>query len=226
MFATGNTIDQNPIRDAINNWSDDSIAKFQSAQRIDGKDVLLVCGVLRPKMKLDQLIAAMAEDQLCKKDVVLAVIGDGPQRGEYERKAKDFGVSERIIWVGATRDQGAMAPWFLSAKMFVYPGAIGLGILHAFSYGLPVVTHGNAGHQMPEFEVMDAGKTGLTFEEDDIKDLCEKIAFLLEHEDERQRMGRQAKDLAYSECTMSKMIENFSRTIEWTARQGCRRNGE
>ena len=40
--------------------------------------------------------------------------------------------------LGSIYDEIELAPWFLTADAFVYPENIGLSILHAFGYGLPV----------------------------------------------------------------------------------------
>lgn len=206
MFATGNTINQTSIKNAI--------ASFDGVDRFKGKQGLLCCAVLRPKVKLDQLVRAMMDSRLT--DTVLAVIGDGSEKANYAALAKACGVDDRVVWLGATRDQAVMAPWFLSAKVFVYPGAIGLSILHALSYGLPVIVHGNASHQMPEFEVMIDGKTGLCFEEDNVADLADKIYQLLVDEERRDMMSQYAKEVAYKKYSMSQMVEHYVEAIEAT----------
>ena len=204
VFATGNTIDQKPIRDAMANCS--------APDPFHGKVGLLCCSVLREKVRLDLAIKAMADRKL--ENVVLAVIGDGPLKAKYEEIAKEYGVEERIIWVGETRDQHVMAPWFLNAKAFVYPGSVGLSILHAMSYGLPVVVHDNAEHQMPEYEVMENGRIGYCFREGDVNDLVEKVSLIISDERKRQFMSEECKRLAYNSYSMEAMVGNFSKAIE------------
>ena len=207
MFATGNTIDQVPIQSAM--------AKFDGVDRFNGSAGLLCCSVLREKVRLDLIIKAMADRRL--EDVRLAVIGDGPMKEQYLRVAAECGVEDRIIWLGATRDQEVMAPWFLSAKAFVYPGAVGLSILHSLSYGLPVVVHGNVDHQMPEFEVMEDGKTGFCFREGDVGDLVEKVRCIVSDEVRRKKMSEYSKHVAYEKYSMKQMVANYARAIEAAA---------
>lgn len=207
MFATGNTINQEPIKEAIE--------KYDGGDRFYGRSGILCCSVLREKVRLDLIIDALADERLS--DVVLAVIGDGPMREAYEKHAQEMKVAERIIWVGATRDQNIMAPWFLSAKAFVYPGSVGLSILHSLSYGLPVVVHGNAEHQMPEFEVMEDGKTGFCFEENNVDDLVQKIVKMIRDDFLRTKMSEYSKRVAYEKYSMHQMVDNFSRAIEAAA---------
>lgn len=212
VFATGNTIDQTPIKAAIAAWTPEKLARFQDEQGIKGKKVLVCCSVLRPKVRLDLAIRALASDRLF--DVTLVVIGDGCEKESYQGLAAELGLADRIKWIGATRDQMVIAPWFLSAKVFVYPGSIGLSILHSFSYGLPVVTHRNANHQMPEFEVMEDGRTGGCFEEGNVEDMERKLYWLLSDESARLRMSRYCKALAFEKYSMGNMVANYCDAIE------------
>ncbi len=212
VFATGNTVDQEPIQRAIENVRiDDGVRAHQP--------YVLSCGVLREKMHLELLIKAMADARLA--NLKLVVIGDGAMRVMWQKLADDLDVGKRITWVKGTRDQEVMAPWFLGAKAFVYPGSIGLSILHSLSYGLPVITHGNACHQMPEFEAMEDGKNGLCFKEGDAKDLAEKILSVLDDDECLAAMSKCAKETA-SHYTMDAMVSNFAEAIEATHRD-CRK---
>ena len=215
VFATGNTIDQAPIKAAI---------AAQSDLRPNESDspILLCCGVLRSKIHLEMMIKALVDDRL--KNAQLVVIGDGPEKANWQTLAADLGVKDRVTWIPGTRNQMDMAPWFLKAKLFVYPGSIGLSILHSFSYALPVVTHGNAAHQMPEFEVMEDGKTGACFAEGDLEDMIDKISSLLSDEPRRSKMGRYCQGLALGEYTMDNMIHNFCQAIESAAAIGWKVN--
>ena len=218
VFATGNTIDALPIKDAIAKWTPAKLATFQEANGLVGKKVLVFCSALRPKVRLDVLLRALVAGRLAARDdIVLAVIGSGEKEAEYRQLAHDLGVASRVCWLGAMQDQNAMAPWFLSAKLFVYPGSIGLSILHAFNYGLPVITHGNAEHQMPEFEAMADGKNGLCFKEGDAADLAEKILSVVDDDQKLAFMSMNALETA-SHYTIDQMVANFAEAIEATRR--------
>ena len=187
---------------------------FKRENGLIGKEILLLCGVLREKVRLQQLLTALSNSRFANRPIVLVVIGDGAFKEAWMNLSSTLKVDSKVIWVSATRDQMRLAPWFLSADIFVYPGAIGLSILHAYSYGLPVITHDNIRNQGPEYEVMEDGLTGLTFKENDVVDLAEKVEYLLDHADERKKMGRYAQGLAFTKYSMSAMIDNFCKAIE------------
>lgn len=213
VFATWNTIDQEPIKQAIREWDEKRLRAFRAQRGLAHRPILLICSALRVKTRLDLLIRAMSDARLAALNAVLAIIGEGPMEASCRQLAKDLGVEDRILWEGATRDQSKMAPWFLSASAYIYPGAVGLGIIHSLSYGLPVIVHGNAEHQMPEFEVMEDGRTGLLFKENDVDDLALKAVYMIQHPDVRREMGEYSREKVYGEYSMGKMVENFALAI-------------
>ena len=218
VFFTGNTIDAQPIKDAIAAWTPEKLSAFRQENGLAGKKVLVFCSALRPKVRLDLLLRALATGRLAARtDIVLAVIGAGEMEAEYRRLAQDLDLASRVRWLGAMQDQMAMAPWFLSAELFVYPGSIGLSILHAFNYGLPVVTHGNAAHQMPEFEAMKDDVNGLCFAEGDAADLAGKILSVVDDGPKLAELSRHARETA-AQYTMDQMVAHFAAAIEATRR--------
>lgn len=218
VFFTGNTIDAQPIKGAIANWNRAKLTAFQQENGLAEKKLLVFCSALRPKVRLDVLLQALSTGILSMRDdIVLAVIGSGEKELEYKQMAHNLDISSRVWWLGAMQDQNAMAPWFLSAKLFVYPGSIGLSILHAFNYGLPVITHGNVAHQMPEFEAMRDGENGLCFEEGDAADLADKILSVIDDERKLAVLSKNAQETA-THYTMDQMVANFAEAIEATWR--------
>ena len=67
---------------------------------------------------------------------------------------------------------------------------------------------------MPEYEVMEDGKTGLVFKEDSVEDLGRIIKKLLMDENGRKEMSRYARMVAYERYSMENMISNFSLAID------------
>ena len=214
LYATGNTIDETEVKRAIDAWDLGKLSAFRLNKGIDGKNVLLVCGVLRKKLQLGKIIRALADQRLVARNTMLVVIGDGEDKKACEQLSKDIGVADRIIWVGATRNQVELAPWFLNAKVFVYFGSIGLSIIHSFLYGLPVVVHDNPNHHGPEFEAMSDGWTGYVFKENDLDDFIEKTVSITDDESKRVIMGRHAQKVAHDNYSIERMIDNYCAAIE------------
>ena len=118
-----------------------------------------------------------------------------------------------------------MAPWFLSAKVFVYPGYIGLSIMHAMGYGLPVITHHNMSNQSPEVSALRDGENGMFCQEHDSKDLSDRMIELLNNDGLRSRMSDRALQTATEEFTMGEMVRRFvvaARSASARAKQRAR----
>lgn len=213
IFATGNTVDQLAIKKEIEYYDAVRLRNWQVVNKVSGKNYILFCSVIKEKTRLEQLIEAMASEEWKMRNVNLAVIGDGPSRAKYCEIAKAKGVEDRITWVGATRDQHVMAPWFLCSKLFVYPGAVGLSVLHAMSYGLPVVLNDNPMQNGPEYEALKMGENGFTFRENNVNDLIKVVAAALDKGTALKQIGECAKSTAYNEYSMTSMINNYCEAI-------------
>lgn len=219
VFAVGNAIDQDPIKKELAIWTPEMLSEFQAKNGIENKRVILACSRLSDKVRLHEAIIAMADGAM-PEDVELAIIGDGPLGDSLKALTKEKGVNDRVRFLGAMFDQHDMAPWFLSAKLFVYPGPVGLGILHALSYGLPAIL--NDTHNSTEAESFENGKTGRMFKEFDAKSLAVTIAGLLDDEGARAAMGKYAQERVFKYYTMAAMVNNWCEAIEDAHKQVCK----
>ena len=220
IFVAGNAIDQMPIKAAIEYWSEDKLSSFRKQNKIEGKPLIVACSRLSDKVRLHEMIEAMAKPQL-PSDLLLAVIGDGLLAQELKDKAISLGVNNRIIWLGTMHDQMEMAPWFLSAKLYVYPGPVGLGASHAMAYGVPCVL--NDTHNSTEVEVFENGKTGKMFKEFDIDSLATTIADLLKDEATLKKMGAYGQQRVFKNYSMEAMINNFCSAVDDAHKQVIKR---
>lgn len=220
VFSTGNTIDQKAVSAAVACWGEKELNKFKEEHGMTGKRVLLFCSVLRKKTNLEVLLRAIADEQLKEQKMVLVIIGDGETREDYEKMASSLGVEASIMWLGAITEQKLLAPWFLSADIFVYPGAIGLSLLHAFAYGLPVITHSCAENHGPEFVVFEDGVNGMAFEENNSSNFASKIKTVLCNHELQKKLSANAWKQLHEIHTMEKMIANFKKAIIYAS--GCK----
>lgn len=223
VFATGNTVDQEAIKAAIKNWSKERLAEFRKNEGLEGKRIVLACSRIIAKQRLHEAVEALSKGPLKRDDTILAVIGDGPLKDDCVALAKKIGVNDRIRWLGAMVNENDMAPWFLSAKAFTYPGPVGLAIVKALSYGLPAVI--NDTHNSTEAEIMENGKTGLLFRESDAEDLARVLDDLMSNETRWQEMSNYSKKTAYENFSMDSMINNYCAAIEDAHLQGMRKGG-
>jgi len=213
LFATNNTIDQKPIQKAMLAWSASRLDKFKIQNNLLDKRILLFCSRLTAKSGLDLMLYALARLSKIESNYLLVVIGEGKEKQRLMKHAEILGISGYVQWVGSIFDQMQIAPWFMSAECLVYPGAIGLSLIHAFSYGLPVITHGNMLNQGPEIAALQNGENGLLFSEGNVDDLVKKILFLTEHPDIRSKMSKQALNTVANKFSMDNMVKQFVNAI-------------
>jgi len=86
---------------------------------------------------------------------------------------------KNIIFHGPENDESKIAKIANRCKIFVYPGDVGLSIVHAMYYGLPSIIYNRKKSHMPEHCYFKDNRDGLTFKYGDYKDLANSIESLL-----------------------------------------------
>lgn len=153
---------------------------------------LIFVGRLTKVKKLDLLISACYKLYEEGSSVNLVLVGDEME----EFSIREFLLEENIlnnIWIyGACYDENKLGELFYNADVCVSPGNVGLTSIHAFTYGCPVITHGNFTRQMPEFEVIENGRNGFFFKEDDLDSLTESIKIWLDYARDKRDIIRES----------------------------------
>lgn len=123
--------------------------------------------------RLDLLIEAAARLRAEGLPVVLLLVGDGPERENLERLAKERGVPAHFT--GACYDEEQLARYTMASNVTVAPGKVGLTAMQSMAFGTPVITHDDASDQMPEWEAIIPGKNGSLFRRNDVAALAEAM---------------------------------------------------
>ena len=192
VFALNNGLEQEEIissRDAY-------------ISRLRSRDIFFI-GRITEKCGLDLLLDALNSDG-CK-NITMDVIGDGSMLDFYKTKSDSLGLNQRIKWHESTVCEKDIAGIANKCKIFVYPGSVGLSLIHGFSYGLPAIIHSNRMKQMPESDALVNNKNGVYFRQSDHISLAQEIIALLSNEKKLDLMSKNAIDTAkqYSTAGMS-----------------------
>jgi glycogen(starch) synthase len=177
------------------------------------KRKLLFVGRIDPRKGLHYLIKALP---LIPKDVEVTIAGaHSLSGGRYEDYLQNMiaklNVQRRVKFLGSVSEEEKWKLYGIS-DVFVLPSvheALGLVILEAMSVGLPVVASNLGG--IPE--VVKHGDNGLLFEPRNWKDLAEKITLLLNDDEMRERMGKNAKRSVHG-MTWTKTAREYTRIYE------------
>jgi glycosyltransferase involved in cell wall biosynthesis len=136
---------------------------------------LIFVGRLTRQKKLDMLINALGILYKRGYEINLLLIGDGDEVLNLKRLVDEQGLNDYINFYGRSYNENELAPLICSSDICVAPGEIGLTAMHCLGYGTPVITHNNRNKQMPEYEAVIQGETGMLFEENSIESLVNAI---------------------------------------------------
>lgn len=137
--------------------------------------LVVASGRVTKEKNFDYLIDALELSALrYSKYFNLLIIGEGPELENLKCAADEKGVGHLVSFVGSIYGKKAYE-YLMASDICVIPGNVGLSAMHAFSAGIPVISHNNFNVQMPEFEAIIDGETGSFYEYNNIDDLVTKI---------------------------------------------------
>jgi len=220
IHVAQNSLDQAPIEEARRFWlgNPHMLSKFKREHDLDGSRVVLFVSRLDKSNRVDLLLQASSSliaDGM--RNLKIVIIGDGPTRLELINLAKNLGIESQVYFPGSMYEERELAPWFLPANVFCYPANIGLSLLHAFGYGLPVVTGNRIESQNPEIEALDDGENGLLFEDGNADSLAEALMRVLNNQDLAASMSASALDTVRGRFSLDNMVAGMVGAIKYCA---------
>ncbi len=170
IYNSLNTAEQRTIR----NKSTKAEALEVRRQIFGNENPVVICTTrLIAIRRLDLLLDSIHTLKERGRAVNLILVGDGPESQRLRKQAEQLNVP--VHFEGACYDERRIAQLVMASSVTVAPGKVGLTAMHSMVYGVPVVTHGDASDQMPEWEAIIPGKTGSLFERGDVNSLAEVI---------------------------------------------------
>jgi len=195
-FDTGFVRSQNPqariftIHEAMNPLF------FENNWRVSSSETIMFVGSLEPRKGLPSLFEAIALVKRRHPRVSLIVVGGGSSevREQLVQLAQRLQIADNVNFRGfQLADE--IAQLHTQSQMFVLPSQNENSpntLAEAMVSGLPVIATRVGG--VPS--LVEDGRTGLLVPWNDSKALAEKIEWLLDHPEERERIGRNARDVA------------------------------
>jgi len=159
----------------------------------DGGSLFFIGRIDEQRKGLQVLLAAMPEIVAARPSVRLLVAGPGDIDDIRSELAPE--VDERITFLGLVSEE-TKARAFLSADVYVAPNtggeSFGIVLLEAMASGTPVLAS-----DLEAFRrVIDDGRAGMLFANEDPADLARAAIALLDDADERARLTREGLDRA------------------------------
>jgi glycosyltransferase involved in cell wall biosynthesis len=221
IFVAPNSLDLALIDAAAAAWPEHRVARFLAEHGGTLGRVVVFLSRLEPDKRVDLLLEAFRSASASRPDLRLAILGDGPARAGLERMAAALGIATRVRFEGAVYDEDRIAPWMRGALCMAYAGPIGLSLMHAFAYGVPVITHDNRQGHGPEIEAIVDGSNGMLVPRDDAAALSSAIAALADDRPRRDRLAVEASRTLRvgGGWNLDSMVEGFTRAIEASRRR-------
>jgi glycosyltransferase involved in cell wall biosynthesis len=181
--------------------------------------VLIVAQLIKDK-GLD--VALRAAEKL-PADVVLWVVGGGPEQDQLKAMAQRLGLAARARFLGPRRN---VEPLMQAADCAVCPSvwaeAAGLVNIEAPACGLPAVASRIGG--IPEF--VEDGRNGFLFTAGDHNELAERIRRLRDDPPLRQRLSQDARTIAVERHSTENLLPQHMAIYRTAAARRDRLNGQ
>lgn len=171
-------------------------SKEECRERLElsiNSNIILFVGSLTPYKGPDILVRAMRDVLKEISDTSLVFVGGGKMQSELKELANKLEIRKYIEFVGFVAED--LKPlYYKAADVFVLPSTMStevfpLVLLEASSSGLPMVVS-----DLDTFKcIIDEGYNGLFTKRGDENNLADAIIYLLENEDVREKMGKNAR---------------------------------
>ncbi len=165
---------------------------FQPAH-LDSKRVIAV-GRYHAVKGYDRLIQAWKLVNNEVKDWTLSLVGEGELRESLQKQIDSLGLSQTVYLDGVSRNiKEEYLKSSILAMSSIYEG-FSMVIVEAMTCGLPVVSFACPSGPI---ELVSNERNGFLVKEGGIRELADKLLYLINHPNERKKMGAEA--FAYSE---------------------------
>ena len=179
---------------------------------VQAKNSFLYVGRAQKRKNVNLLIKAFSEilDQI-PEDTKINIVGSGEENDYLRRLSDRLGLSDRVLFHGEIVDGEKLKLFFHSAYAYVSPGPVGLGVLHSFAYGVPVITCRKGKHG-PEFYNLSNNENALLYENQE--GLKEQLTKLCNDKQFSAKLGRNAYKFYARERSLEIMIKGFRAAID------------
>jgi glycosyltransferase involved in cell wall biosynthesis len=193
------------------NVSKEEVERVRRKYGLEGVVVMFAGAVVPRKGVLELMRAA---ELLNRTDILFLIVGNLDLDREYARKVMEYAESKKINAKFTSfvlyEDLKAL---YSACDVFVLPSleeGHGLALTEAMASGKPLIGSNVGGISM---QIRD-GWNGFLVEPGNVKQLAEKIRYLVENEEERKRMGRISKRLAKEKFDWKEITNRYLEIYE------------
>lgn len=199
---------------SLNNGLDlDNIRLYREKYEASMRDPrILFIGRITKKSNLHVLIRALST-QKCK-NIKLDIIGDGEYIDSVKQFSTELGLFDKIVWHKPTTDEQEIAEVANKCRIFVYPGSVGLSLIHGMAYGLPSIVHNDRWKHMPEIAAHKNNVNGIVFIKEDYVSLANSIYTVINDIDFLNKLSDESIITTNESFNVHDMSERFISAVE------------
>jgi len=204
-----------------NGFDKRSLFLANNTQYVDNKDVnmaqdkkyFIFVGRLQERKRIDLLIKAyrIFKDKT-KTNIKLKIVGEGDQLIYLKNLARNEKVIDSIDFTGKIINERKLKILFEGAVAYVSPGSVGLGVLHSFAFGIPVITCKTNIHGP---EVNNCNESNSFIVDLDEKAIADKMCLLYNDKKLLKQMSINALNYYNDNCTLDNMVDGIENAIKF-----------
>lgn len=167
----------------------------------------IVCVARLSQVKrIDLLLDALSILSRSPGDWRCFILGSGPKERELRAQATTLNLETLVTFVGHVDD---VRPYLNMASVVVLSSeneGLPLSLAEAMAMGVPCIASDVGGTG----EIVFHGRTGLLFTSGSVEELSQAIEYLRTHEEERRRMGEEAKQWVHERFDIDRVMTRVS----------------
>lgn len=203
IFAVNNTVNIKAQRQAFSKFNSQR-TEIRRSLGVEDKKVLLLVGRFSKTKRIDLLLDALSIMRQQDDRFHLLLVGSG---GEHYWRSPPPGVS----YFGSITELDKLAPIYVAADVFSFPGSVGLGPIQALCYNLPIITINSEIHP-PEFEYLSSHNSCILPADTKAKNYAQ---FMIELFNDYEKLNRLRANSwsTIKHLTIEQMAQNFAMGI-------------
>jgi len=187
------------------------VTPLDEVVRYEGKPYFLYLGRLSLEKGIDVLIDAFAK--MNDTEVVLKIIGSGPEKERLEKKVFSLGIQKQVEFLGFKK--GNELKIFVEQSVAVvipsqWREVFGLVAIEAMERGKVVIASRSGA--LPE--IIEDGKTGILFDSRDKEELVQKMRWVLGNEMLSRKIGMCARQTVTERYSLEKHLDQVEKLYQ------------
>lgn len=187
---------ENGVDFPVGRAKEEDIAALRACHAIaQDAPLFLFIGRLRWYKGIRLILEGLAAARAQGARFTMMFVGEGSDRAEIEALARQCGLGEQCVFVGAVHDREMLRAYYSMADLFLFPSTFdtnGIVVREAAACGLPaLLVRGSCAA-----EGITDGQTGLLMDEN-AQSLCAQVLWACAHMDEVHQIGQNAQQRIY-----------------------------